>query len=125
MQSSRGDFKGIGLFICTHMSRDARCGRLGYQLARRLQEIVDERGYDKVHIYQASHVGGHKVQPTSHAIQKLLPGLTLGMDFFLFFFGLFIRMGSVDFRKEDLICKAQGHIFCTMHFAASFNIKGF
>lgn len=61
LQSSRGDFRGVGLFICTHMSRDSRCGQLGLQLAERLQELVDERGYDAVRIYQASHVGGHKV----------------------------------------------------------------
>ena len=61
LQSSRGDFKGVGLFICTHMSRDTRCGKLGHQLAKRLQELVDERGYESIRIYQASHVGGHKV----------------------------------------------------------------
>jgi hypothetical protein len=48
--------------VCTHMSRDNRCGVLGAQLARRLSSLVDGKGLDMVKVFQASHVGGHKVR---------------------------------------------------------------
>lgn len=59
-KTSKEAFDGIGLFVCTHMSRDNRCGVLGAQLARRLSSLVDGKGLDMVKVFQASHVGGHK-----------------------------------------------------------------
>jgi len=61
MQTSREEFEGLGLFVCTHMSRDSRCGVLGGQLARKLASLVDAHGLGRVKVFQASHVGGHKV----------------------------------------------------------------
>lgn len=59
-KTSREEFEGLGLFVCTHMSRDSRCGVLGGQLARKLASLVDAHGLGRVKVFQASHVGGHK-----------------------------------------------------------------
>lgn len=49
------------LFVCTHGSRDTRCGILGTALARELLRLVKERGVeDTVEVFATSHVGGHK-----------------------------------------------------------------
>ena len=61
LQVKEEEFKGLALFVCTHTSRDCRCGTIGTALARRLQTLVEEQGLDLIHVYQVSHVGGHKV----------------------------------------------------------------
>lgn len=53
---------GIQLFVCCHGNRDARCGRIGVPLARRLETVAREAGMeDHVSVYMCSHIGGHKV----------------------------------------------------------------
>eukprot|EP00002_Diphylleia_rotans_P007156 TRINITY_DN1665_c0_g1_i1.p1 TRINITY_DN1665_c0_g1~~TRINITY_DN1665_c0_g1_i1.p1 ORF type:complete len:249 (-),score=52.94 TRINITY_DN1665_c0_g1_i1:80-826(-) len=48
------------IFVCTHMTRDARCGNLGPAILNALNEEVEKRNLsDKVHLYGISHVGGH------------------------------------------------------------------
>ena len=61
LQVKGEEFKGLALFVCTHASRDCRCGTVGTALARRLRTLVEEQGLDLIQVYQVSHVGGHKV----------------------------------------------------------------
>jgi (2Fe-2S) ferredoxin len=52
---------GSHVFICTHNSRDARCGYCGPLLVAAFKEAVKERGLtDIVHVRGCSHTGGHK-----------------------------------------------------------------
>lgn len=52
---------GLHLFVCTHGSRDKRCGILGSKVVERLRSVVRSRSLsDKVTVYECSHVGGHK-----------------------------------------------------------------
>jgi Sucrase/ferredoxin-like len=45
-------------------TRDARCGKFGPPLARRLHTLATQRGFaDMVRVFECSHVGGHKVCP--------------------------------------------------------------
>ena len=52
---------------CLHLSlqtRDARCGKFGPPLARRLRTLAKQQGLvDMVRVFECSHVGGHKVGP--------------------------------------------------------------
>jgi len=56
------ELQGLHLFVCCHGARDGRCGHCGPPLARRLRTLVRERGLtEHLHVYECSHVGGHKV----------------------------------------------------------------
>jgi hypothetical protein len=44
------------IFVCTHGERDQRCGQRGPAIAAAIQK----RAIDRVHVFQCSHVGGHK-----------------------------------------------------------------
>lgn len=58
---SVAELQGLHLFVCSHGTRDARCGKLGPPLARRLRTLATSRGLlDSVRVYECSHVGGHK-----------------------------------------------------------------
>lgn len=47
--------------VCTHATRDKRCGRSGPQVLTALQGLIKEKGVeDKVKADGCSHVGGHK-----------------------------------------------------------------
>jgi len=50
------------VLVCTHASRDKRCGRSGPQVLNALQDLLKEKGVgtDKVYVDASSHVGGHK-----------------------------------------------------------------
>lgn len=51
----------IHIYICTHGSRDCRCAEAGEPTIEKLREDVLKRGLsDKVHLYEISHIGGHK-----------------------------------------------------------------
>ncbi|CAK0734722.1 hypothetical protein CVIRNUC_000472 [Coccomyxa viridis] len=51
----------VSLFVCTHGSRDCRCGTIGATLVERLDSIVAERGLQgSVGVFRCSHIGGHK-----------------------------------------------------------------
>ena len=72
LQGKEEEFKGLALFVCTHASRDCRCGTIGTDLARRLQTLVEEQGLDLIQVYQVSHVGGHKVCITTAPLPQIL-----------------------------------------------------
>ena len=64
VEAHQQEHQGISLFVCCHASRDERCGTLGPQLVEGLMEEVQQAGLaGKVHVYECSHVGGHKVRP--------------------------------------------------------------
>lgn len=50
------------VLVCTHASRDRRCGRSGPQIITALKDLMKEKnvGEDKVYVDASSHVGGHK-----------------------------------------------------------------
>jgi len=50
------------VLVCTHNSRDTRCGRIGPTVIDSLQQILKERnvGEDTVVVRACSHLGGHK-----------------------------------------------------------------
>ncbi len=49
------------LYVCTHGSRDCRCGDCGRDVARALQREIDRRGLSEdVFLGELAHVGGHK-----------------------------------------------------------------
>ena len=58
------------IFVCTHGTRDCRCGVAGTELLDALRALVDEhkrtcaaqgsRPAKRVHVLPISHVGGHK-----------------------------------------------------------------
>ena len=52
---------GRHIFICTHNSRDPRCGVCGPVLTKLWRAEVQQRGLSgQVHVHQTSHVGGHQ-----------------------------------------------------------------
>jgi len=53
--------QGRDLFVCTHGSRDACCGKLGFPLYRHLCDRLAEPG---VRLWRSSHLGGHRFAPT-------------------------------------------------------------
>ncbi|XP_004349080.1 hypothetical protein CAOG_02330 [Capsaspora owczarzaki ATCC 30864] len=50
------------VLVCTHGTRDARCGRSGPQVMDKLAELMAERsiGDDTIAVRGSSHLGGHK-----------------------------------------------------------------
>lgn len=49
------------VFVCSHGSRDRRCGVCGPVLIEKLNEEIGSRGInDEVIVSACSHVGGHK-----------------------------------------------------------------
>ena len=53
------------ILICTHGSRDRCCSRFGNPLYRQALKIVEERSLSSIRIWQASHIGGHRMAPTA------------------------------------------------------------
>ncbi|KAL5669037.1 hypothetical protein ACJX0J_021258 [Zea mays] len=52
---------GSYIFVCSHGSRDKRCGVCGPALIKRFKEEINELGLDdQVAVSACSHVGGHK-----------------------------------------------------------------
>ena len=52
--------------VCTHGSRDSRCGRIGPKLIRALRDEIKSRhvGDGVIDVLATSHVGGHKFAGT-------------------------------------------------------------
>eukprot|EP01102_Stenamoeba_stenopodia_P002170 TRINITY_DN1194_c0_g1_i1.p1 TRINITY_DN1194_c0_g1~~TRINITY_DN1194_c0_g1_i1.p1 ORF type:complete len:295 (-),score=80.99 TRINITY_DN1194_c0_g1_i1:130-972(-) len=50
------------VLICTHATRDKRCGRIGPQLVSKLRDLIEERGItdQEIAVRSSSHLGGHK-----------------------------------------------------------------
>ncbi|MBI3925580.1 MAG: hypothetical protein HY319_08575 [Armatimonadetes bacterium] len=53
------------LMVCTHGSRDACCGRLGFPLFRACRESLPEWK-----VLECSHLGGHRMAPTCFSIPE-------------------------------------------------------
>ncbi|KAF6145108.1 hypothetical protein GIB67_013459 [Kingdonia uniflora] len=53
--------RGSYIFVCSHGSRDRRCGVCGPPLVTKFQEEIDARGLQsQVSVSPCSHIGGHK-----------------------------------------------------------------
>lgn len=52
------------LFVCTHDSHDACCGRFGFPLYREIGEKHAPRSEGTLRVWQTSHIGGHRHAPT-------------------------------------------------------------
>ncbi|CAM9687696.1 unnamed protein product [Ectocarpus sp. 4 AP-2014] len=50
------------VLVCTHMSRDKRCGRAGPQVIGEMEKALQEKGVgpDEIAVRGSSHFGGHK-----------------------------------------------------------------
>eukprot|EP01117_Protostelium_nocturnum_P004573 TRINITY_DN1648_c0_g1_i4.p1 TRINITY_DN1648_c0_g1~~TRINITY_DN1648_c0_g1_i4.p1 ORF type:complete len:264 (+),score=69.67 TRINITY_DN1648_c0_g1_i4:213-1004(+) len=51
------------VLVCTHGTRDKRCGRIGPQVVDQLKKMLDEKGLTEgkdVAVRGSSHLGGHK-----------------------------------------------------------------
>ncbi len=52
------------LFLCTHSTRDACCGRFGQEMYDRLRQAQSENGDPVWRVWRSSHLGGHRLAPT-------------------------------------------------------------
>ncbi len=50
------------LVVCTHGSHDACCGKFGYPIYEKLRR--DHAQQDRLRVWRASHLGGHRFAPT-------------------------------------------------------------
>ncbi|KAJ1674590.1 hypothetical protein EV182_002968 [Spiromyces aspiralis] len=51
----------VSVFVCTHRSRDSRCGERGTKLLELLRREISQQGLGrKVSVWKTSHIGGHK-----------------------------------------------------------------
>ncbi|XP_010435980.1 PREDICTED: uncharacterized protein LOC104719713 [Camelina sativa] len=58
---SQEDISGTFVFVCTHTSRDKRCGVCGPVILERFQKEIGSRGLsDQITLKRCSHVGQHK-----------------------------------------------------------------
>jgi hypothetical protein len=49
------------VLVCTHGTRDCRCGDTGGEVVRALRADIEKRGLqEKVSVREVAHVGGHK-----------------------------------------------------------------
>lgn len=61
VEEAVGHREKLFLYVCTHGSRDCRCGDCGGDVARALQREIDRRGVGQdVFLGEVAHVGGHK-----------------------------------------------------------------
>lgn len=51
--------------VCTHGSRDRCCSRFGAPIYHQARQLVTELGLQNIRIWQASHIGGHRMAPTA------------------------------------------------------------
>lgn len=59
--SVSGKKEQVEIVVCTHGSRDCRCGDKGGALVDALKEEIGRRGLEgKVKVGEVAHVGGHK-----------------------------------------------------------------
>jgi len=52
------------LFLCTHNTRDACCGRFGQEMYDRLRRTQSAQGDQGWRVWRTSHLGGHRLAPT-------------------------------------------------------------
>ncbi|PIL27464.1 hypothetical protein GSI_10613 [Ganoderma sinense ZZ0214-1] len=61
VEEAVGHREKLFLYVCTHGSRDCRCGDCGGDVARALEREIDRRGVGQdVFLGEVAHVGGHK-----------------------------------------------------------------
>lgn len=53
------------ILVCTHGSRDRCCARFGAPIYHQARKLVAELGLENTRIWQASHIGGHRMAPTA------------------------------------------------------------
>ncbi len=53
------------IFVCTHGSRDRCCSRFGAPIYYKARKLLTELGFEHTRIWQASHIGGHRMAPTA------------------------------------------------------------
>jgi hypothetical protein len=53
------------ILVCTHGSRDRCCSRFGNPIYQQALKLVKERSLPNIRIWQASHIGGHRMAPTA------------------------------------------------------------
>jgi hypothetical protein len=53
------------ILVCTHGSRDRCCSRFGAPIYRQARKLVGELELENTRIWQASHIGGHRMAPTA------------------------------------------------------------
>ncbi|MGF1518700.1 MAG: sucrase ferredoxin [Nodosilinea sp.] len=53
------------ILVCTHGSRDRCCSRFGAPIYHQARKLVTELGLQNTRIWQASHIGGHRMAPTA------------------------------------------------------------
>lgn len=73
------------LFICTHGSRDACCGKFGHPIYQGLRQQAGTIGSGRLRVWRVSHIGGHRFAPTlidlpegrywGRLDQKIMPAL--------------------------------------------------
>jgi len=51
---------GTHIFVCNHKIRDKRCGVIGNLVIEEFQRCIEQKHLTDVHVYGASHTGGHK-----------------------------------------------------------------
>jgi len=47
------------IYVCTHASRDCRCGELGEPLYGELVDEINRRGETSIQVSRIAHIGGH------------------------------------------------------------------
>lgn len=62
-----GSVASFRLLVCTHGSRDTCCGTLGVRLAQLLRECPASPD-GGAHVWEVSHLGGHRFAPTLLAV---------------------------------------------------------
>jgi hypothetical protein len=53
------------ILVCTHGSRDRCCSRFGAPIYHQARKLMAEMGLENTRIWQASHIGGHRMAPTA------------------------------------------------------------
>ncbi|WP_035984421.1 sucrase ferredoxin [Leptolyngbya sp. KIOST-1] len=59
------DLPSRDILVCTHGSRDRCCSRFGTPIYHQARKLVTELGLQNIRIWQASHIGGHRMAPTA------------------------------------------------------------
>jgi hypothetical protein len=59
------DLPSRDILVCTHGSRDRCCSRFGTPIYHQARKLVTELGLENTRIWQASHIGGHRMAPTA------------------------------------------------------------
>lgn len=53
------------ILVCIHGSRDRCCSRFGAPIYHQARKLVTDLGLQNTRIWQASHIGGHRMAPTA------------------------------------------------------------